>query len=26
VTEEARKDPVALAQIVRTWLNESSHS
>jgi flagellar biosynthesis/type III secretory pathway M-ring protein FliF/YscJ len=24
VTEEARKDPAALAQIIRTWLNESS--
>jgi flagellar M-ring protein FliF len=24
VTEEARKDPAALAQIIRTWLNETS--
>ncbi len=26
VTEEARKDPLALAQIVRSWLNESKQS
>jgi flagellar M-ring protein FliF len=26
VTEEARKDPIALAQIIRTWLNESGRS
>ena len=26
VAEEARKDPVALAQIIRSWLSESSHS